>query len=70
MLSVKPCNCIEFRGGRNGGLGGGGVGYVSESQNIDACADGMFEQERKTHYLQTPALERRTKRVIPGFRPV
>ena len=35
-----------------------------------ACADGMFEQERKTQYLQTPALERRTKRVIPGFRPV
>ena len=32
--------------------------------------DGMFEQERKTQYLQTPALERRTKRVIPGFRPV
>ena len=30
----------------------------------------MFEQERKTQYLQTPALERRTKRVIPGFRPV
>ena len=40
------------------------------SQNICACADGMFEQERKTQYLQTPALERRTKRVIPGFRPV
>ena len=38
--------------------------------NIYACADGMFEQERKTQYLQTPALERRTKRVIPGFRPV
>ena len=30
----------------------------------------MFEQERKTQYLQTPALERRTKRVIPGFRPL
>ena len=45
-------------------------GYVTESQNIYACADGMFEQERKTQYLQTPALERRTKRVIPGFRPV
>ena len=30
----------------------------------------MFEHERKTQYLQTPALERRTKRVIPGFRPV
>ena len=30
----------------------------------------MFEQERKTQYLQTPALERRTKRVIPGIRPV
>ena len=30
----------------------------------------MFEQEEKTQYLQTPALERRTKRVIPGFRPV
>ena len=44
--------------------------YVSESQNIYACADGMFEQERKTQYHQTPALERRTKRVIPGFRPV
>ena len=27
----------------------------------------MFEQERKMQYLQTPALERRTKRVIPGF---
>ena len=43
---------------------------VSKSQNIFACAGGMFEQERKTQYLQTPALERRTKRVIPGFRPV
>ncbi|XP_068736437.1 uncharacterized protein [Montipora capricornis] len=28
-------------------------GYVSESQKIYACADGMFEQERKTQYLQT-----------------
>ena len=46
------------------------VGYVSNSQNICACADEMIEQERKTQYLQTPALERRTKRVIPGFRPV
>ena len=46
------------------------VGYVTESQTIYACADGMFEQVRKTQYLQTPALERRTKRVIPGFRPV
>ena len=46
------------------------VGKVSKSQNICACADGMFEQEKKTQYLQTPALERRTKRVIPGFRPV
>ena len=45
-------------------------GRLSESHNIYACADGMFEQERKTQYLQTPALERRTKRVIPGFRPV
>ena len=43
---------------------------IGEPQNIDACNDGMFEQERKTQYLQTPALERRTKRVIPGFRPV
>ena len=40
------------------------------SQNICACAEGIFERERKTQYLQTPALERRTKRVIPGFRPV
>ena len=46
------------------------VGKVSKSQNICRCADGMFEQERKTQYLQTPALERRTKRVIPTFRPV
>ena len=46
------------------------VNFLSRSQNICACADGMFEQERKTQYLQTPALERRTKRVIPGFRPV
>ena len=46
------------------------VDLVSKSQNICACADGMFKQERKTQYLQTPALERRTKRVIPGFRPV
>ena len=30
----------------------------------------MFEQERKMQYLQTPELERRTKRIIPGFRPV
>ena len=31
----------------------------------------MFEQKRKkSQYLQTPELERRTKRVIPGFRPV
>ena len=29
------------------------VGYVSESQNIYACADVIFEQERKTQYLQT-----------------
>ena len=29
------------------------VGYVSENQNIYACADAMFEQERKTQYLQT-----------------
>ena len=58
-----------FFGGVVGG-GGGGVGQVSKSQNFCACADGMFEQERKTQYLQTPALERRTKRVIPGFRPV
>ena len=41
-----------------------------EHLRICACADGMFKQERKTQYLQTPALERRTKRVIPGFRPV
>ena len=27
--------------------------YVSESQNIYACADEMFEQERKTKYVQT-----------------
>ena len=46
------------------------VGNVTESQTIYACADEMFEQERKTQYLQTPALERRTKRVTPGFRPV
>ena len=48
------------------------VNEVSESQKIRACADGMFEQAKreKTQYLQTPALERRTKRVIPGFRPV
>ena len=59
-----------FFSGGGGGRGRAGVGYVSESQNIYACADGMFEQERKTQYLQTPALERRTKRVIPGFRPV
>ena len=72
-----PCNltsilflCFFFFSGGGGGRGRAGVGYVSESQNIYACADGMFEQERKTQYLQTPALERRTKRVIPGFRPV
>ena len=29
-----------------------------------------MRSRRKTQYLQTPALERRTKRVIPGFRPV
>ena len=29
------------------------VWYVSESQNIFACDDGMFEQERKMQYLQT-----------------
>ena len=29
------------------------VWYVSESQNICACDDGMFEQERKMQYLQT-----------------
>ena len=46
------------------------VNFLSKSQNICACADGMLEQERKTQYLQTPALERRTKRVILGFRPV
>ena len=57
-------------GGGEKGRGRAGVGYVSESENICAFADGMFEQERKTQYLQTPALERRTKRVIPGFRPV
>ena len=73
-----PCNLtsilflfiIFFRGGGERGRGRAGVGYVSESQNIYACADGMFALERKTQYLQTPALERRTKRVIPGFRPV
>ena len=27
--------------------------YVSESQNICACTDGMFEQETKLQYLQT-----------------
>ena len=27
--------------------------YISESQNIYACADGIFEQERKTQYLWT-----------------
>ena len=26
---------------------------IGEPQNIDACADGMFEQERKAQYLQT-----------------
>ena len=30
----------------------------------------MFEQERKTAVPPDMALERRTKRVIPGFRPV
>ena len=29
------------------------VWYASENQNIYACADGMFEQERKTQYLWT-----------------
>ena len=29
------------------------VWYVSESQSIYACADGMFKQERKTQYFQT-----------------
>ena len=29
------------------------VCYVMESQNIFACADGIFQQERKTQYLQT-----------------
>ena len=46
------------------------VCYVTESQNIYACAYGIFQQDRKTQYLQTPVLERRTKRVIPGSRPV
>ena len=26
---------------------------IGEPQNIYACADGTFEQERKTQYLQT-----------------
>ena len=30
----------------------------------------MFEQERKTAVPPDPALDRRTKRVIPGFRTV
>ena len=63
---------IFFSGGGGGGRGereAGGT-YVSDSQNYYACADGMFEQEKKTRHLQTPALERRTKRVIPGFQPV
>ena len=29
------------------------VCYVKESQNIYACSDGIFQQERKTQYLQT-----------------
>ena len=44
--------------------------HVSESQNLYACADGIFEQDRKNAVPPDPALERRTKRVIPGFRPV
>ena len=44
--------------------------YVLESQDICACTDGMFEQERKIAVPPDVALERRTKRVIPGFRPV
>ena len=45
------------------------LGYLSESQIISACADGIFEEERKTQYLQTWRWSR-TKQVIPGFRPV
>ena len=43
--------------------------YLSESQNTYACADGMFEQERTTQYLQTPALERRIKQSSRDFGP-
>ena len=46
------------------------VWYVSESQNICACTDGMFEQERKTQYLQTWRWSVEPNGVIPGFRPV
>ena len=34
---------------------------------MHACADG---DEKNMQYLPDVALERRTKRIIPGFRPV
>ena len=43
---------------------------IGEPQNICACADGILNKREKRSISRHPALERRTKRVIPGFRPV